>query len=409
MIQPINNNPEKSPSEHTPSSTVDFGWLSLFEAIPDATTITTLHEGRMLYVNPAAVQMYGFPLDRIIGRTTVELGLFRSVEYRQSLLEDLKSDGTLYTHESFYWNADGEQRVAMFSIKKINFDGAECLLIIGRDITENQRVEDELRRHRANLQELVEQRTVALAIARDRAEEANRAKSTFLANMSHELRTPLNAVIGYSEMLLERTASLQLNEFDDDLEKIRGAGLHLLAIISEILDLSRIEAGGAELNITSVDIHELTAAVINTVSPSISNGNRLVVDCPESIGKFKSDAIKVQQCLLNLISNSSKFTKNGTITLTVAREKHEDGERIVFSVSDTGIGIAADHLQLILSPFFQVEPSKTSNRGGVGLGLAITHRLVTLLNGTLRIESEIGKGSCFSIALADYGATSSLE
>jgi len=388
----------------------EFSWASLFEAIPDAATITTLREGRMLHVNPAAVRMYGYPLDRIIGRTTVELGLFRSEEYRRSLLEGIKPGGTLYTHESFYWTAADERRVAMFSVKHIRFGGEDCLLIIGRDVTDYRRVEEELRRHQTNLQELVEKRTVDLVLARDQAQEASRAKSTFLANMSHELRTPLNAVIGYSEMLIEHAQSLNLGEFSGDLDKIRRAGTHLLAIVSEVLDVARIESGQTELTLTNVDIRELVTRVVNTIAPNIANGNVLSVDCPEFIGRFKSDDTKLQQCLLNLIGNASKFTNHGAITLAVIRQRHAQGERIVFRVSDTGIGIgiAADQLRSIFDPFFQVEPSKTSNRGGVGLGLAITKRLVTLLNGTLHVESEPGKGSTFTMTLAEHGEASSI-
>lgn len=403
MTEPVRDASDNGSLNVAVAAPSDFSWMSLFEAIPDATTITTLHDGRMLFVNPAAVRMYGYAREHMIGRTTVELGLFRSAEYRRSLLEEIEPDGTLYTHESAYWTANGEQRIAMFSVKQIRFGGQDCLLVIGRDTTEYRRVEEALREHQVNLQELVEKRTVDLSLARDQADEANRAKSTFLANMSHELRTPLNAVIGYSEMLLELAVAQNLAEFTADLGKIRRAGTHLLAIISEILDISRIESGHADLTVSEIDIGELVKRVSNIMAPDISNGNVFTVDCPASIGKFKSDDTKVQQCLLNLVSNASKFTSNGVITLTVSRERRNSGECIVFCVSDTGIGIAADQLRSIFNPFFQIEPSKTSNRGGVGLGLAITHRLVTLLNGTVHVESEVGKGSRFTIALADYG------
>lgn len=384
-----------------PSS--DFSWTSLFEAIPDATTISTLREGRMLYVNSAAVRMYGYPLDHMVGRTTLELGLFRSVEYRRSLLDAINPDGTLYTHESVYWTARGEQRDAMFSVKQIRIGELDCLLVIGRDTTEYRRVQEELRQHQVNLQKLVEKRTVDLALARDQAEEANRTKSTFLANMSHELRTPLNAVIGYSEMLLELAATKNLDDFASDLKKIHRAGTHLLSVISEILDISLIESGHTELVVKDIDVRELVSRVVHIVTPDLSRGNELLFDCPDAIGIFRSDETKVQQCLFNLVSNASKFTSNGVITLAAARERREGGDFVVFCVSDTGIGIAAQQLRSIFNPFFQVEPSKTSNRGGVGLGLAITQRLVTLLNGTLQVESEIGKGSRFTIAFADYG------
>jgi signal transduction histidine kinase/DNA-binding response OmpR family regulator len=240
-----------------------------------------------------------------------------------------------------------------------------------------------------------------LTAARDQAEAMNRTKSSFLANMSHELRTPLNAIIGYSEILQEDAADKDDKEPIDDLQKIESAGRHLLGLINNILDLSKIEAGKMDVFIEEVDIQALFKEALSIVKPlADKNENIIEVICPADIGSFRSDQTKVKQCLLNLLSNANKFTSKGTLTLTVARE---DNLRVCFCVSDTGIGMTEEQLGQLFEAFSQTDASTTKRFGGTGLGLAITRHFCTMLGGDVTVESTPGTGSTFTIKLPDQG------
>ena len=250
----------------------------------------------------------------------------------------------------------------------------------------------------ADITEL-KQHEADLAAARDAADEANRTKSSFLANMSHELRTPLNAIIGYSEILQEDAAEKGDTEPIDDLQKIESAGRHLLGLINNILDLSKIEAGKMDVFIEAVDIQALLEEVLSIVKPlADKNENVIKVICPADIGSFRSDQTKVKQCLLNLLSNANKFTSKGTLTLTVARE---GGSRVCFRVSDTGVGMTKEQLGRLFQAFSQSDASTTKRFGGTGLGLAITKHFCTMLGGDVTVESTPGTGSTFTIRLPD--------
>ncbi len=236
--------------------------------------------------------------------------------------------------------------------------------------------------------------------SRQQAEAANRAKSTFLANMSHELRTPLNAIIGYSEMLHEDAEDLGQEEFIPDLEKINSAGKHLLGLINAVLDLSKIEAGKMDLYLETFDIAgmiEDTAAVVQPLV--LKNGNELKIYCPETIGSMRADLTKVRQAVFNLLSNASKFTKEGTISLKVARESENGDDRITLDVGDTGIGMTPEQLGKLFEEFSQADASTTRNYGGTGLGLALSRRLCRMMGGDITVESVQGEGSTFTIEL----------
>ncbi len=235
--------------------------------------------------------------------------------------------------------------------------------------------------------------------ARREAEAANSAKSQFLASMSHELRTPLNAIIGYSEMVQEEVEEMGQPALAADLTKIRTAGRHLLALINDILDLSKIEAGKMELFLETVDLGALLEEVVTTVRPLVEkNKNRLVVQRPQQPGTMHADLTKVRQMLLNLLSNACKFTKDGTITLTLARERPA-GEEVVLSVADTGVGMTPEQMDRLFEAFSQAEASTTSKYGGTGLGLAITKRFCEMMGGDVTVRSEAGRGSTFTIRL----------
>ncbi len=240
------------------------------------------------------------------------------------------------------------------------------------------------------------EKTRQLEEARARAEAASVAKSTFLANMSHELRTPLNAIIGYSEILSEDLDERGQKDLTADVSKIRLAGKHLLELISEILDLSKIEAGRMELFIEDVDARSLVEGAVATVRPVVTkNGNELVVNLPDDLGNLKTDVVKLRQILMNLLSNAGKFTQKGTVTLTVERREAE----VVLSVLDSGIGMTPDQAARLFQPFVQADSSTSRRFGGTGLGLAISKKFCQMLGGDVLVESAPGAGSRFVVTL----------
>src|SRR5262245_1603772 len=260
----------------------------------------------------------------------------------------------------------------------------------------------ELKQHEAELADLVEK----LQVERDAADQANRTNSNFLANMAHELRTPLNAIIGYSEILQEDAVDKGDTAPIDDLLKIESAGRHLLGLINNILDLSKIEAGKMDVFTEEVDIRALIEEVLSIVKPlADKNENVVKVICAADIGSFRSDQTKLKQCLLNLLSNANKFTSKGTLTLTAARA---DNARMSFRVSDTGVGMTQEHLGRLFEAFSQADASTTKRFGGTGLGLAITKHFCTMLGGDVAVESSPGKGSTFTITLPDQGHAAAL-
>lgn len=240
------------------------------------------------------------------------------------------------------------------------------------------------------------QNNIELAVARDSEKDANKAKSRFLANMSHELRTPLNAIIGYSELLAEDCHSDGNQAAANDLSKIRTAARHLLNLINEILDLSKIEAGQVQLFVEDVTIGNLLDEVATVIKPLVAErNNRLTVECPVRAESVHTDVVKLRQILFNLLSNAAKFTQNGLINLNI--ELH--GHWLILAISDTGIGMTPEQQKNLFKPFVQADGSTTRKYGGTGLGLAISKQYCEMMGGTINVSSKTGEGTKFTVCI----------
>ncbi|MCA9663694.1 MAG: hypothetical protein KC486_35525 [Myxococcales bacterium] len=254
----------------------------------------------------------------------------------------------------------------------------------------------ELEAIKGELEALVDARTAELAEARDLAVEANEAKSAFVANLSHELRTPLNAIIGYGEMLGEDLRALELEDLAHDALRILSAGNYLMVLISDLLDLEKIESGELNLNLEEVEIEPLLSSVGDLIRPQVeANRNRLELEISDTATTVRTDSTRLRQILHNLLSNASKFTHDGLIRVESFPELRGEALFLIIEVKDTGIGIAAEDLPRIFKRFAQANPSIARSFGGTGLGLALTRRLCQRLGGDISVASKLGSGSRF--------------
>jgi signal transduction histidine kinase/CheY-like chemotaxis protein len=281
---------------------------------------------------------------------------------------------------------------------------AHAFQTMGREIHLRER---RLEEWNQNLEATVRARTTELdraardaKEAREEAEAANRTKSAFLANMSHELRTPMNAIIGYSEMLIEEAEDEGQAGPIPDLKRIHAAGKHLLSLINDILDLSKIEAGKMTIFVEAFEVRGMVGDVVSTIQPLVEkNANALQVQMADDPGAMRADLTKVRQVLFNLLSNATKFTKNGVIVLSVERTAAEAGESMVFSVKDSGIGMTPEQMGKLFQAFSQADTSTARDYGGTGLGLAISRKFCQLMGGDITVASEYGRGTTFTVTL----------
>jgi signal transduction histidine kinase len=246
--------------------------------------------------------------------------------------------------------------------------------------------------------------------ARNAAEAANQAKGTFLANMSHELRTPINAILGYGEILLEDCEEFGNDQMKQDLGKIQIAGKHLTKLISNILDLAKIEAGKVDISCVNIDIHALVYEIADTARPLIEkNHNQFSIKIDDNVGEMDSDPTMIQQIILNLLGNAAKYCKNGTVELVVTKVVTAGTELTRFEIIDTGIGISENQLEMIFNEFSQANSGVSADNVGIGLGLSISKKYSTLLKGKVSVTSALGKGSNFSVTLPNNNELSNLQ
>ena len=338
--------------------------------------------GEIIDANQAACDMLGYSREEMMSLHVADFEL----ELDPGAMWDDMTVDEVFTAEGTHLRKDGSTYPVETRVGAFMADGQKVILALCRDITERKQAQEERKALNSQLQD-----------ARDEAVRANRTKSAFLANMSHELRTPLNAVIGYSEFLIEEMEA-EGDEHLADLEKILTAGHHLLSLINDILDLSKIEAGKVELEIDEFELRDFLADIESTAAPlAEDNDNELVVDADLDDVVMKTDVTKLRQILFNLLSNACKFTSEGTVGLDV--QEHRVGESLRFSVRDTGIGMSDDELDKVFSAFEQADTSTTREYGGTGLGLAISKQYTEMMGGTIDVESEVGEGTTFSVVV----------
>ena len=336
---------------------------------------------RVRSANRAFYQTFHVPAEETEDRLIYELGNGQwDIPALRTLLEDVVPQSLVFNDFELEHDFPAiGRRVMLLNARRLKAGNhGELLVLAMEDVTERRRAEEEV------------------AKATEAAEAANRTKSLFLANMSHELRTPLNAILGYSEMLQEEAADQGVQGLLPDLERIHGAGKHLLSLINDILDLSKIEAGKMDLYLETFSVPHLITEVTDTVRPLVrANANTLRVQCDPELGRMRADMTKMRQSLFNLLSNATKFTKGGVVSLDVSRETLSGREWIWFRVSDTGIGMTPEQMAKLFQVFSQADASTTRKFGGSGLGLALTRRFCQLMGGDVSVESVPGESSTF--------------
>jgi signal transduction histidine kinase len=291
------------------------------------------------------------------------------------------------------------ERILSYSGSVLHYTEERSLAFVAfRDITERHHSAEALRGANASLEQRVEERTVELAIAKDRAESADRLKSAFLATMSHELRTPLNSIIGFTGIVLQGMAGPVSEEQGKQLGMVRSSARHLLTLINDVLDITRIEADAMPMLREECDLDASIDRIVASIEPSARvKGLELRVERIAPLGRAVTDRRRIEQVLINLLNNAVKFTDHGEVRLCA--EVHAEPALLVFRVVDTGIGIADGDLGILFQPFSQVDSSLTRQHEGTGLGLAICRRLAELLGGTVTVQSRLGSGTEFTFSL----------
>lgn len=357
--------------------------------------ISTDVDRRIDYLNAVAEQLTGWQHDEAQGLPLQQVFQVINESNGKSIADMMQNNIDGFANDAILISRDGTQRAIELSAAKImdtqqgQPDGG--MVVIFHDISRRRQLEHQLL-----------QQAEDLMIAKEIAETANRVKSEFLAKISHELRTPLNAIIGYSELLEEEAKTGELSSLIFDLEKIQLSGRYLLTLVEDLLDFSKLNAGQIALRNEVINFKSLCFEIESMIVPLlVQSNNQLRLNCKNLPVAFWADPVRLRQILFNLLTNANKFTKNGLITLQA--NYNLEHQTMTFAISDTGKGIAAEHLPHLFKPFYQVEHSPTSKQGGAGLGLAICKNLCQLMGGGIEVDSAEGQGSTFIVQLPLMG------
>ena len=351
-------------------------------------------------VNPALAQIFGYktPEEMIVDAHDIQHEVYVNPEEQTRLKKLFAEEGMVKGFQVEYKRKDGSQLWISVCAKAVRDGRGNIGHYEGtiEDITQQKRAEEELTKYREHLEELVKERTTQLEIAKVKAESADHLKSAFLATMSHELRTPLNSIIGFTGMVLQGLAGPLNEEQTKQLGMVRSSARHLLDLINDILDISKIEAGQLQILSGTFSLQQSIEKVVQIVAPlADKKGLRLHFKIGDEIGEMQGDRRRVEQVIINLLTNAVKFTEQGEINLSCST----DTVSVILTVTDTGIGIKAEDIEIIFNPFRQVDTGIARVQEGTGLGLSITQKLVGMMGGAIRVESEWGKGSTFTVIL----------
>lgn len=390
VLEKTNETLEKRVEERTAAlQESEEKFAKAFRSSPNAITITSFKDGRHLEVNEAFCQLTGYTPEEAIDRTAIDLKIWVHLEERDRLFQSISQNDLVRNYEFSFRTKSGEVRTGLLSAEKIEVGGQECLLALSSDISDRKQAEEALRQ------------------AKEAAEAANRAKSTFLANMSHELRTPLNAILGFAQVM-NRTSTLTPDQ-QENLGIISRSGEHLLSLINQVLDVSKIEAGRTTLHEENFDLYCLLEDLEDMFRLKADDKHlQLVFDRrPEVPHYVRTDEVKLRQVLINLLNNAIKFTQEGGVSTRVGiaknqspaisdRELARSPERLTltFEIEDTGPGITPEEVETLFQAFVQTNSGKASHQG-TGLGLVISREFVKLMGGEMTVSSEVGYGTLF--------------
>jgi PAS domain S-box-containing protein len=366
----------------------------LFERNPVPLLIYDTETLKFLAVNEAFLKQYGFSIDDVLAMQLPDL--YPEEEKDAIIRMAVGLNGHAYVGEWHHIRKDGSVISIIATSHDMDYMERKARIAVVTDITDRKLAELELERYRKHLENMVEERTAELEIAKERAESADQLKSAFLATMSHELRTPLNSIIGFTGMLLQELPGPLNDEQKKQLRMTQKSGRHLLSLINDILDLSKIEAGQLKLSTDRFKIADVIQNVIDLSRPFALSKNLVLTGTVDpELTEVVSDQMRVQQVIINLVNNALKFTEIGSVTINVSKK----GNRFVIKVIDTGIGIEADQVRTLFKPFIQIDSGVARKHEGTGLGLSISKKLATMLGGTISVESEPKKGSTFTVEL----------